>query len=178
MLRGGFLVWAVAELMLGDAGDAAALLVMFGLLFVPRLFALPVALDLAHIVGWTLQGLGQAAGFWGRVPWWDTLVHLVLPAVLAPTALLVLVRLDVLPAAVQAPGVRRRLGLFMLSFLVAAGFGAAYEVYEWLSDTYAGTTYQPSNDDTMTDTTANLLGGLLGAAGLLVLVARGRGRAT
>jgi hypothetical protein len=63
------------------------------------------------------------------VEWWNTLVHLVLPAVLAPAAVLVLLRLDVLPAAVLEAGARRRLGLFVLSFLVADGFGAGYEVY-------------------------------------------------
>ena len=176
VLRAGFVLWAIAELVAGERGEAVALLVMFAVLLVPRFFALPIGLQLANVVAWTLQALGQVAGFWGSVEWWDTLVHLVLPAVLAPTALLVLLRLDVLPGAVLEASVRRRLGLFVLSFLVAAGFGAGYEVYEWLSDEYVGTTYQPSNDDTMTDTSANLLGGLLGASALVLFAGRREGR--
>jgi hypothetical protein len=65
----------------------------------------------------------------------------------------------------------------LLVFLVAAGFGTVYEIYEWFSDTHLGTHYQPDNTDTMTDITANDVGGLTG--GLLLVAAAARGfRAT
>ena len=150
-----------------------ALLAMVAVSLAPRAFGLPAPLDLANIGAWVLQALGQVGGLWGRVPWWDSLVHLLLPAVLAPTALLMLIRLDVLPDLTRERQMRRRVGLLLVSFLIAAGFGAGYEIYEWLSDRYGSTTYQPDNDDTMIDTTANALGGLLGAAALAVFV-RGR----
>jgi ABC-type sulfate transport system permease subunit len=60
----------------GHTGDGVALLAMFAVLQVPRLLRLPLALE----------------GFWGRYAWWDTLVHAALPAVLAPTALVLLIR--------------------------------------------------------------------------------------
>jgi hypothetical protein len=173
--RAAFLVWAAGELALGRPGDAMALLAMLAVLLVVRWLALPPLLDAANLVAWTLQALGQVAGFWSKLPWWDTLVHFVLPAVLGPTALYTLVRLAVLPDLLADRRPRRRLGVALVAFLIAAGFGAGYEIYEWLSDRYTTTTYQPSNDDTMTDMTANLLGGLLGAVVLAVAGARASG---
>ena len=97
LLRVGFVVWAGVAFARGDVGDGVALLVMFALLHVPRLLGLPLGFDVAFLVVWTLQALGQVEGFWGRFKWWDTLVHVALPAVLAPTALVLLIRVGVLP---------------------------------------------------------------------------------
>ena len=67
------------------------------------------------------------------------------------------------------------IGAVLLVFLVAGGFGTVYEIYEWSSDSHRGTHYQPNNTDTMTDITANDLGGLAGGL-LLVAAARRRRR--
>ena len=48
----------------------------------------------------------------------------------------------------------------MLVFLIAAGFGCLYEIYEWVSDMTRGTHFQPNNTDTITDITGNVVGGL------------------
>jgi hypothetical protein len=45
--------------------------------------------------------------------------------------------------------------MVMIVFLIAAGLGTIYEIYEWPSDLHLGTHYQPNNADTMTDITAN-----------------------
>lgn len=162
VLRMAFLVWAAVSLARGHTGDAIALVVTFGVLQVPRLLRLPLVFDAAFLVVWTLQELGQVAGFWTRVPWWDTLVHGAMPAVLAPTAFLLLVRLGVLPNLFAARNGRATAGAVMVVFLIASGFGSVYEIYEWFSDLHFGTRYQPDNFDTMTDVTANAIGGLVG----------------
>ena len=64
----------------------------------------------------------------------------------------------------------------LVVFLLAAGLGTVYELYEWFSDSAFGTHYQPDNTDTMTDIAANDLGGLIGGA-LLVTAATSRSRA-
>jgi uncharacterized membrane protein YjdF len=177
VLQCAYLVWAVVEVARGRPGKAAALVVVFLVLQVPRLLRLPVIFDVAFLVAWTLQELGQVAGFWSRISWWDTLVHAALPAVLAPTGTILLIRAGVLPDVLEARTVRQRVGVVLLVFLVAAGFGTVYEIYEWFSDTHLGTHYQPDNTDTMTDITANDVGGLTG--GLLLVAAAARGfRAT
>ena len=60
----------------------------------------------------------------------------------------------------------------LLVFLLAAGFGTVYEVYEWFSDSSLGTHYQPDNSDSMTDITANAVGGLAGGVWLAAWAAR------
>jgi hypothetical protein len=172
-LQVGFLVWAGVELAAGRTGKAVALVATFAVLQVPRLLRLPVVFDVAFLVAWTLQELGQVAGFWSRFPWWDTLVHTALPAVLAPTGVILLIRAGALPDVLHPVTRMQTVGAVMLVFLVAGGFGSVYEIYEWVSDLHFGTHYQPDNFDTMTDMTANVLGGL---AGGVLLVAAGRRR--
>ncbi len=173
----GFVVWAVVELVGGRPGKAVALLAMFAVLQVPPLLKLPAVFDLTFLIAWTLQALGQVAGFWSRFPWWDTLVHAALPAVLAPTAMVLLGRLGILPDPFALPNRRRALGLVLLVFLVAAGLGTVYELYEWFSDSNFGTNFQPNNADTMTDIAANDVGGLVGGLWLMAYSLTRRSRA-
>src|SRR5215468_2282757 len=116
LLRLAFLVWAAVELAQGHTGDAIALVVTFAVLHVPRLLRLPLVFDVAFLIVWTLQELGQVAGFWGRYEWWDTLVHGAMPSVLAPTAFLLLVRLGVLPDLFAARNIRATIGAVMVVF--------------------------------------------------------------
>jgi hypothetical protein len=179
VLRLGFLVWAGVALVRGDSGDAVALLVMFALLHVPRLLDLPLGFDVAFLVAWTLQALGQVEGFWGRYDWWDTLVHAALPAVLAPTALVLLIRIGILPDVLHPRRAREAVGALLMVLMIAGAFGAVYEIYEWSSDSLGSTHYQPDNGDTMTDTTANLLGALVGAIAVMAwALLRDRGSRT
>ena len=176
VLQLGFLVWAAGALAHGRVADALALGVMFVVLQAPRLLRVPLVFDVAFLLAWTLQALGQVGGFWSRVPWWDTLVHGALPAVLAPTGLIVLIRVGVLPDVLEPGGARAAVGTVLLVFLIATGFGTVYEVYEWFSDSSLGTHYQPDNSDTMTDITANAVGGLAGGVWLAAWAARTRRR--
>jgi hypothetical protein len=171
-LQLAFLAWAAAELVWGHTSDALALVAIFAVLQVPRLLRLPLSFDLAFLVAWSLQALGDAAGFWTEFPWWDTLVHGTLPAVLAPTALILLIRIGVFPDVLATRGGRSTVGTVLLMFLIATGFGAVYEIYEWFADANLGTSYQPDNSDTMTDGTANAVGGLVGGAWLAAWAAR------
>jgi hypothetical protein len=177
-LQLAYLAWAGVEIGLGRPGKALALVVVFAVLQVPRLLRLPVAFDVAFLVAWTLQELGQVAGFWSRFPWWDTLVHTALPATLAPTAAIVLIRAGLLPDVLHPVRWVQRVGAVLLVFLVAAGFGSVYEIYEWSSDSHRGTHYQPDNNDTMIDTTANAVGGLAGGVLLAATTGRRRRRVT
>lgn len=174
VLQLGFLGWAAVELVQGHVGYAVALAAVFVVLQVPRLLGLPLIFDVAFLVAWTLQELGQVAGFWSRFEWWDTLVHGVLPAVLAPTALVLLIRIGVLPNVLAERDRRSIVATVLLVFLLAAGFGTLYEIYEWFSDSHLGTHYQPDNSDTMTDISLNDAGGLVGGLWLAAWAARER----
>ena len=169
-LRFGYLGWAAVELAAGNAVNAVALFAIFLVLLIPRALRLPIVFEVAFLVAWTLQALGQVAGLWTELPWWDTLVHTVMPAVLAPTALVLLIRYAVVPDVLLGP--RPLLASVLLAFLIAAGAGAVYEIYEWISDAKFATTFQPGNSDTMTDTAANAVGGIIG--GLCLVAAAHR----
>jgi hypothetical protein len=173
-LQLAFLAWAAVELAGGRSSNAIALVATFAVLQAPRVMRLPVLFDIAFLTAWTLQELGQVAGFWSRFPWWDTLVHGALPAVLAPTGAILLIRAGALPDVLKPVGRIQTAGAVLLVFLVAAGFGTAYELYEWYSDGHVGTHYQPDNNDTMTDIMMNDIGGLVG--GVLLVAAAGRRR--
>jgi hypothetical protein len=74
-----------------------------------------------------------------------------------------------------ARGPRSAAATVLLVFLVAGGFGTVYEIYEWFGDAHLGTHYQPNNADTMTDITANDVGGLIGGLWLAAWATRARG---
>jgi hypothetical protein len=74
--------------------------------------------------------------------------------VLAPTAVILLIRVGALPDVLRPVGASKPSGRVILVFLVAGGFGSVYDIYEWFSDLHFGTHYQPDNFDTMTDMTA------------------------
>jgi hypothetical protein len=96
--------------------------------------------------------------------------------VLAPTGLILLIRDGVLPDVLGPSRTRAAIGAVLLVFLVAAGFGTAYDAYEWFADSNLGTHDQPNNTDTMTDITANAVGGLTGGVRLTAWSARTRRR--
>lgn len=56
------------------------------------------------------------------------------------------------------PVMGRLLTFILVTSLVATG-AVFWEVYEWLSDRYLGTYFQPDLDDTMKDLVLGLLGG-------------------
>jgi hypothetical protein len=170
--RLGFLAWAVIAFARGDVGSAIGLLAVFAIAHVPRALDMPLGFEAAFLAAWTLQELGSVEHFWSRYPWWDTLVHTALPSVLAPTALVVLVRFGVLPDVLHPTRAREGVATLLLVMLIAAGFGVGYEIFEWTSDSLGTTTFQPDNGDTMTDMTANLIGGTVGAIALMVWALR------
>jgi hypothetical protein len=172
LLKLGFLVWAAVELAQGHVGYALALVVTFAVVQLPRLLRLPWVFDVAFVVAWTLQSLGQVAGFFSRFSWWHVLVHVSLPAVLAPTAVIVLMRLRLLPDVLEDGDLHQGFAIGLLVFLIATTFGSLYEIYEWISDVNFGTRYDPTKAHALTDISANAAGGLLGGLWLAAWAGR------
>ena len=61
------------------------------------------------------------------------------------------------------PDPGRMIQLVLIVSLVATG-AVCWEIYEWLSDAYLGTHFQPSLDDTVKDLVLGLAGGIVYAA--------------
>jgi hypothetical protein len=141
---------------------AAAAAVAVRPLLLPRLY------DLLLLLALVLQGTGEASGAYDDFPWFDRVVHLVVPLLASGVLYVALARLDVLPDPRDDTGVRHLIGIALVTFALGAAFGAVWELYEWFSDGVFGSQLQESNDDTVGDLAMDCLGAL-GAAALLVL---------
>lgn len=146
---------------------AAAVGVAVRWLLLPRLYDLVLLLALA------LQGIGEAAGAYDSLPWFDRVVHLTFPLLASGVLYVALARLDVLPDPRDAAGWRHLLGIGLVTFAFGAAFGAVWELVEWTSDTTLGSELQESNGDTVGDLAMDSLGAA--CAGLLLVLWTVRG---
>lgn len=175
LLRAAFLVGAAIELATGTYGGAIRLVLTMGLVLVPRILDLPRLFDLAFIVGMSLQAWGNVFELFEEYSWYDTLVHVVLTGLAAPTAYLALVRVDVFPDPTAGAHGRQILGIFLVTYFLGQGFDAVYEMYEYAADGVLGTNLNKGLEDTVSDMFAAGLGAAGGALLLVWWVVRGWG---
>ena len=168
----GALSILVSAVWLGSVEVALFLLVLLGLL-VPRMIALPVALDLA--LGLTLLAGGWFAVYdvFEAVGPLDLVVHCVANGLLAVTAYLLLVRLRALPAPGDPVVVRHRTGVVVVTTALGVLLGVLWELGEWAGHTYFDDGINVGYSDTLGDLVSGGAGSLLGGV-LLVVVATGR----
>jgi hypothetical protein len=171
VLRALLLAGAAGFALAGD-GRGALILGLCGLTaWAIRPVLLPRTYDLCVVLALTLQGWGEALGFYDSVGWFDTLVHFTVPLLGAPVVYVVLARLDVVPDPRQETHGRHYAGIAIVTFALGGCIGALWEVVEWTSDGVLGSSLQENNDDTVRDLIADSVGALCGAA-LLVCWAR------
>jgi hypothetical protein len=149
-------------LLLGGAGAVA---------WAVRPVLLPRVYDLALVLALTLQAWGEALGLYDSVPWFDNVVHFTLPFFAAPTLYIVLARLDLVPDPKDETYGRHYVGMAIVSFALGVAIGGLWEIFEYGSDSWLGSSLQIDNDDTIGDLIADSLGALTGAV-LLVCWAR------
>ncbi|RJK96718.1 hypothetical protein [Vallicoccus soli] len=166
-LLGGALGYALA----GDPGAATTLAALGALTLLARLVQLPRLYDLSFTAAMVLQGWGEVLGLYDRFVRFDDLVHVTLPMLTAPVLYIALARLDVVPDPKDETHGRHYAGIAVVTFALGATLGALWEVVEWRSDAWFGTSLSIDNDDTVGDLVRDCLGSLLGA-GLLVVWAR------
>ncbi|SFL56656.1 hypothetical protein SAMN04488085_11390 [Geodermatophilus ruber] len=167
VILGGAVVYAVN----GRLGAAAFLGALGLVTVVARLVNLPRVYDLSLTVAMALQGFGETLGFYDDFLHFDDLVHFTLPMLTAPVIYIALARLDVVPDPRDETHLQHYVGIFIVTAALGISVGALWEIYEWRSDAWLGTTLSESNDDTNGDLVRDTLGALAGA-GLLVAWAR------
>ena len=114
--------------------------------------------------------LGEMAGFYTWLPWWDVALHLVAAAALAVLGM-------ALVLLVTAGGPPRTAVWLMavLAFSFAMMVGAMWELLEFTIDHFLGTNAQRSGlPDTMGDVIANLVGAAYGAVATHGYLSHGR----
>jgi hypothetical protein len=171
VLRGSLLLGAVGFAVAGDLGGALLLGGFGAATLLARVVNLPRPYDLGFVLAMLLQGWGEALAAYDKLPWFDNVVHFLLPCLLAPVIYIALARIEVLLDPKDETYTRHYVGIFVITFSIGSMIGAVWELAEWAGDTWLGTNLQKSNIDTVGDLLFDTIGALVGA-GLLVVWTR------
>ncbi len=178
LLRVALVAGAIAAAALADPSAAAILTAGALAAIVVRFARLPSPYDLAFVAALVVQCGGEALGLYDTFGWFDTVVHVTLPALTAPVAYLALARLEVVRDLRDPAGdlaARGDAGIFVVTLALGLAVGSLWELCEWTADGMLGSSLQESVADTNRDLLADGLGALIGAAGLVLWNRRGPG---
>lgn len=168
VLRIALVLATGAALVVGETAGALALGFATVLTLVARVVNLPRAYDLPFVLVLSLHAAGEALGWYDSVEWFDRVVHVVLPCLVAPVLYIGLGRLDVLPDPRDETHARHYTGMAIVTFCLGMAVGGLWEIVEYASDGTLDTALSEGNADTVGDLVADAVGSLLGA---LLLVA-------
>lgn len=168
VLRLGLLLATVAAFAVGDPAAGLALGIATLLTLLARVVNLPRAYDLGFTLVLALHATGEALGWYDSLPWFDRVVHVVLPCLVAPVVYIGLARLEVLPDPRDDAHVQHYVGVAVVAFCLGMSVGGLWEIVEYASDGTLDTALSEGNADTVGDLVADAVGALLGA---LLLVA-------
>jgi hypothetical protein len=175
VLRAINVLGAVAFGVAGNLEAALRLAVTAGVMILARVISVPRPFDLGFVIGMALQGWGNAAGLFDRYDWYDSVVHFVLSAMVAPLFYIGLARLEVVPDLQEDFDDRHNFGIFIISLALGGAFGAFYEIYEYVAVHQFGASLHIGYADTILDMTLDLAGSALGGLGLMFWALKGWG---
>lgn len=164
-----------AAFVAGDAGGGLALGFAACFALLARVVNLPRPYDLGFVLVLTLHAAGEALGWYDSLEWFDRVVHVVLPCLVAPVLYIGLARLDVLPDPRDDTHARHYTGMAIVSFCLGMTVGGLWEIVEFASDGALDTALSEGNPDTIGDLVADAVGSLLGACLLVAWAVWGWG---
>jgi hypothetical protein len=169
IVRLSFGVGAIIFALQGD-WDAFVRLLLPGLLvFLIRTLDVPRPVDWLFCTAMFFQGWGNALHLFSEFWWYDNLVHITLPASLAPILYIGFSRLDVVPDPSQrVGGASEVVGMGLVAACFGVTAAAGYEIYEWVVDHWFGQHLFIGETDTITDLADGFLGAGIGGALLAV----------
>ena len=175
VLRLGLVLATGAALLVGDGGAALALGFVAALALLARAVNLPRAYDFGFVLVLTLHAAGEALGWYDSLEWFDRIVHVVLPCLVAPVLYIGLARLEVLPDPRDDTNVRHYTGIAVVAFCLGMAVGGLWEIVEFASDGVLDTALSEGNPDTVGDLVPHPGGSLLGASLLVAWAGWGWG---
>ena len=175
LLRATLFAGALAMAVAGEEAAAVRLLLTFGAVLLARALDPPRGIDLAFTLGMLLQGWGNALGLFDAWPWYNKVVHFVLPFGTGAVLFILLHRLGVVCGLDVPCHTRQALGIVLVTVALAFTVGGLYEVWEWFAHHELGASISVSYDDTVTDMIDNTLGALGGGLVLVAWARRGWG---
>lgn len=175
LLRLALVVATGAAFAVGDAGAGLALAFASALALLARVVNLPRAYDAGFVIVLALHAVGEALGWYDSLAWFDRVVHVVLPCLVAPVLYIGLARLEVLPDPRDEAHARHYIGMGIVAFCLGMSVGGLWEIVEFASDGMLDTALSEGNADTVGDLIADAVGALLGAALLVAWTVWGWG---
>lgn len=163
LLRIGLVLATAAALIAGETAGALALGFATVLALLARVINLPRAYDLPFVLVLSLHAMGEALGWYDSMPWFDRVVHVVLPCLVAPVLYLGLARLEVLSDPRDETTARHYVGMAIVTFCLGMAVGGLWEIVEYASDGTLDTALSEGNADTVGDLVADAVGSLLSA---------------
>jgi hypothetical protein len=174
LFRLSFGVGALVFALQGDWDAFVRLLIPMLLVLFIRALDVPRPIDWLFCVAMFFQGWGNALHLFSKYWWYDNLVHITLPASLAPIFYIGFSRLDVVPdPRERVGGDSQVVGMGMVAACFGVTAAAGYEVYEWAVDHWFGQHLFIGETDTITDLADGFLGAAIGG-GLLAAWALAR----
>lgn len=174
-LRVTLLVGALAMGVAGDYPAATRLTLTFVAVVVARALDPPRTIDLAFTLGMLLQGWGNALELFDQWPWYNKIVHYVLPFGGSAILYVLLARLEIVHDLRHRCTQRQTIGIVVVTLALGVTAGAFYEVWEWFIHHNLGAPIYVTYDDTMTDMIDNTLGSLTGGIVLALWARQGWG---
>jgi hypothetical protein len=168
LLRLALVIATGAALVAGNVGGALAFGFAAAFALLARMVNLPRLYDFGFVLVLTLHAAGAAFGWYDSLGWFDRVVHVVLPCLVAPVLYIGLARLDVLPDPRDDTHAKHYVGMAIVTFCLGMTVGGLWEIIEFSSDGVLGTELSEGNSDTVGDLVADAVGSVLGA---LLLVA-------
>ncbi len=175
VLRATFPAGIAGYLLAGNVHGAANVAAAGVAVLVARAVNLPRLYDLCFVLAMALTGWGEALRLYDALPWYDNLVHFLVPMLGAPVVYVAMARLDVLPDPKDETHGRHYVGIFVVTLSFGLAIGAVWEIVEWSSDRVLGSHLSLGNADTIGDLVADGLGALVGALLLVAWSAYGWG---
>lgn len=170
------LLSALRQIFFGEMSIGIITLICLFLITIPALVTmgkvknLPFELETLFLTMVLLQFIiGEARDFYTNVPYYDKFVHFFLPLMLGFMGFLFVYLMFYTNRLSTSVAV-----MFIVTFLIAMGIGALWEVVEYLSDEliyprvegwhhFQGSLTEDALHDTMNDLIADMLGALVGA---------------
>lgn len=164
------------QILFGEIAVGILILICMAFILFPKastrglITKIPLEIEIILFIMVLLQlVIGEARDFYTNVPYYDKLVHFVLPMFVGFISFLLFFTM-------QSTGNLKasKFVTMVLVVLIALGIGALWEIFEYLSDVliypnvegwhhFQGNAQQSANDDTMTDLINDTLGGIFGA---------------
>ncbi|MGK5447845.1 hypothetical protein [Streptomyces radiopugnans] len=163
LIRAGAAISAIAAAFLSLEGVFRFTLLFLALL-VPRLAGLRAPVDLLVCAVLTVAAWSSPANWYELAPWYDTLLHAVVPGVVAATLHLLLIRWHLLPP-LKARELRTT-SVPLLTTVLGCTVALMWELYEWFGKDVLGAQIAAHYDDTIADMAAGFASSLAAGTAL------------